>query len=355
MRVVIAHDYLTQRGGAERVVLEIARAYPGATILTSMYIPERTFSDFQHLQVESLGLERSGAIAKDPRRALPLLGPAFRRKVVEADLLLCSSTGFAHQLRSNGPKIVYCHNPPRWLYQWSEYSMGLGAAEKLAFRVLRRNLMRGDVAGARSSTGYIANSANVSRRVISAYGITPAVVHPPRGLDPDGAVEPVDGLEPGFLLTVGRPRGYKRTNLLMEAVAGMPDQRLVAVGAASERRWPANIVPLSNLSDAQLRWLYMSARALLACSYEDFGLTPVEAFAFGLPVGATREGGYLETCVDGETGSWLDGTSPAGLQASIRRLLEQEWDTDAIKQHGERWAPSTFRTNLREAVQRLAG
>lgn len=351
MRVVVAHDYLTQRGGAERVVLEMARAYPGCTVLTSMYIPERTFPEFRSLNVVSLGLERLAPIAKDPRRALPLLGPLFHRQVVDADLLLCSSSGFSHQLRSRGPKVVYCHNPPRWLYQWRDYAMGLGRAERLALLGLRRQLLRGDVRGAHTAAGYIANSANVKERIDAAYGISAGVVHPPRGLDPAGDEQPVEGITPGFLLTVGRPRGYKRTDLLMEAVAGMPDQTLVAVGAAPSTPLPRNVVPLTGVSDEQLRWLYRHAGALLACSREDFGLTPVEAFSFGLPVGATQEGGYLETCVQGETGSWLDTTSLESLRSSIRGLLGQDWDREAIRRHGERWSPVTFHKELKDAVQ----
>jgi glycosyltransferase involved in cell wall biosynthesis len=351
--VVVAHDYLTQRGGAERVVLEMARAYPGCTVLTSMYFPERTFPEFRALNVVSLGLERWPGIATDPRRALPVLGALFRRQRIQADLLLCSSSGFSHQLRSRGPKVVYCHNPPRWLYQWQDYSIGLSRAERLAFRGLRRHLRRGDVEGARTAAGYIVNSANVGERVAAAYGISSPIVHPPRGIDSAGEEEPVAGLAPGYLLTVGRPRGYKRTDLLMEAVAGMPEQRLVAVGATSDRDWPGNIVQLTGISDPQLRWLYRNARALLACSWEDFGLTPVEAFAFGRPVGATPEGGYLETCVEGTTGLWLDTASQATLRQSIRDLVSRNWDAAGIVRHGERWAPPTFREALRDAVDGL--
>ncbi|RBY96264.1 glycosyltransferase family 4 protein [Blastococcus sp. TF02-8] len=352
--MVVAHDYLSQRGGAERVVLEMARAYPGATVLTSMYVPERTYPEFRDLTVRSLGLERIPAIRRDLRRALPVIGALFRREVVDADLLLCSSSGFAHQLRGRGRKVVYCHNPPRWLYQWEDYAVGLGASERLAFRLMRSRLLRGDQEGARSACGYIANSANVARRIASAYGIVAPVVHPPRGLGPDGAYEVVPDVAPGFLLTVGRPRGYKRTDLLKEAVAGMPEQTLVTVGGGPSDGWPPNVVQLTDVSDAQLRWLYRSARALLACSREDFGLTPVEAFAFGVPVGATREGGYLETCVEGRTGLWLDADSMSALRASIRKLVEHDWDSAAITRHGQRWQSSSFAREFRRVVDDLS-
>ena len=46
VRVAIAHDYLTQRGGAERVVLAMARAFPDAPIYTTLYDPQQTFPEF---------------------------------------------------------------------------------------------------------------------------------------------------------------------------------------------------------------------------------------------------------------------------------------------------------------------
>jgi glycosyltransferase involved in cell wall biosynthesis len=195
----------------------------------------------------------------------------------------------------------------------------------------------------------------VADRIQRAYGRTAPVIHPPRGLQPEGDEEPVPGLRPGFLLTVGRPRGYKRTDLLVSALAGMPDHTLVTVGSNVPGKLPPNVRQLAGVSDAQLRWLYRSAGALLACSREDFGLTPVEAFGFGLPVGATREGGYLETCVEGVTGVWLDVSSETSLRASIRDMMAQQWDADAIMRHGERWAPAHFRGALREAVAECGG
>ena len=43
MNVVIVHDYLTQRGGAERVVLSMLKAFPGSPLYTSMFDPSGTF------------------------------------------------------------------------------------------------------------------------------------------------------------------------------------------------------------------------------------------------------------------------------------------------------------------------
>jgi glycosyltransferase involved in cell wall biosynthesis len=351
MRTVVVHDYLTQRGGAERVVLELARAYDTREILTSMYAPDQTFPEFRDMDVTTLGIDKLAFMRRDHRLALPVLGDLFQRhRIEDADLVLTSSSGFAHQVSSSAPKIVYCHNPPRWLHQPEDYLPGVGLPARALLRMVRGHLTRGDAQGARTAAGYIANSRNVADRIHHVYGIDAHVVHPPRGMEPDGPLEPVDGLPDGFLLSVGRARGYKRTGLLMEAVAGMPDLTLVTVGSASTDPWPDNIRQLVGVSDSQLRWLYRNATALLACSREDFGLTPVEAFSHGTPVGATQEGGYLETCVEGITGRWLDDSSPESLRTSIRELVAQEWDRDVIRRHGEQWSPTAFHQQLTDAV-----
>ena len=59
---------------------------------------------------------------------------------------------------------------------------------------------------------------------------------------------------------------------------------------------------VGRVSYAQLRRLYQNCRALVTASYEDFGLTPFEANAFGRPAVVLRAGGFLDTFVEGVTG-----------------------------------------------------
>ncbi len=46
MRVAVVHDYLTQRGGAERVVLAMLKALPDALLYTSLFEPDSTYPEF---------------------------------------------------------------------------------------------------------------------------------------------------------------------------------------------------------------------------------------------------------------------------------------------------------------------
>src|SRR5689334_18397876 len=95
-KVAIAHDYLTQRGGAERVVLTLLRAFPEATIYTTLYDPQGTYPEFADANVVTSPLNRLGPLRRDHRRALPLLAPAASRLRVEADVTIVSSSGWAH-------------------------------------------------------------------------------------------------------------------------------------------------------------------------------------------------------------------------------------------------------------------
>jgi len=105
--------------------------------------------------------------------------------------------------------------------------------------------------------------------------------------------------------------------------------------------------------DAQLRWLYANAAALVATSYEDFGLTPVEAFGFGTPVVALRAGGYLDSCVEGVTGVWVEDPSVGGVMDGLRRFRAAAFDRDAIIAHGAQWSPQRFAGRLAAVINEV--
>lgn len=105
-RVAIAHDYLTQRGGAERVVLALLRAFPEATIHTTLYNPATTYPEFREARVVTSWLNRVPIFRHDHRLALPLLGPASSSLHIDADVVIASSSGWAHGFPTTGRKLV---------------------------------------------------------------------------------------------------------------------------------------------------------------------------------------------------------------------------------------------------------
>ena len=354
LRVALVHDYLTQRGGAERVALALWRAFPGARLVTSVYEPDATFPEFADAVVETSWLQRVPALRRDPRRALGLLPGAFdRMSLQDVDVVVASSTGFAHGIPTTAPKVVYCHNPARWLYQPQEYLLRQGLVARAGLRALRPRLTAWDLRAARSADRYLANSTVVRDRVRATYGIDAAVLAPPVAIDVGGPQVASPGVEPGFFLIVGRARGYKNTEAVCRAFAAMPDLRLVVVGGLPGGDWPTNLRGVVGVSDDELRWLYTHAQALVSVAYEDFGLTPVEANAFGTPALVLRAGGFLDTLVEGETGWFVEGETPEDVARAVRRLQAEPLDPAVVKTHAARYAPEAFATAVRREVDEL--
>lgn len=350
-RIVIVHDYLTQRGGAERVALDLLRTFPGSRLVTSCWYPSATYPEFSQYEIETLWIDKIAPLRRDPRRAFPFLARAFaQHHIADADVVLCSSSGWAHRVSTTAPKIVYCHNPARWLYQPNEYFPTMPRWARGSFVARTEGLRRSDARAARDASSYLVNSAAVADRVRVTYGIDPVVVPPARGLSPDGPQTPIPGLEPGYLLTVSRRRAYKHTDAICEAVASMPGERLVVVGGGSTDAWPVGITGVSDLDDSEMRWLYSNAAGLVAVAHEDFGLTPVEAQSFGIPAVVLRNGGYLDSTVENLTGVFVDDSSPAQIVAGIRAMRAHTWDGDTLRRSGERYAPATFASRMHGIV-----
>jgi glycosyltransferase involved in cell wall biosynthesis len=360
-RVALVHDYLTQKGGAERVVLALCRAFPEAPLYTSLYDPETTFPEFQDIDVRPLGLDRAGFLRSRHRLALPVLPLTFTTAHVDADVVVCSSSGWAHEIRTTGSKVVYCHSPAKWLYRRDDYiGEHPSLAARLSLRPLDRYLRAFDKRAAAGADTYVANSRFIKGQIRAAYGIDAEVVHPPSSLDVVGPADDVPGVEPAFLLTVARLLPYKHVAEIIEAFRQLPDQRLVVVGDGPERTTlqsslPANVRLLGEVSDSCLRWLYANCAALLSASREDFGLTPVEAARFGKPTVALRFGGHLDSVVPNLTGLFFERPTPSEIAEAVRRVGSRTWDLDAIKAYAAAtFSERRFVERMREIVSEFA-
>ncbi len=114
---------------------------------------------------------------------------------------------------------------------------------------------------------------------------------------------------------------------------------------------PSNVTVLGSVDDSTLRWLYRSCSGLVAASYEDFGLTPVEAAGFGKPTAALRWGGYLDTIVEGRTGVFFDQPSGEAIAEALSRLAASEWEVDSLRAHAERFSRPMFIERMNQVIE----
>lgn len=357
LEVAIVHDYLTQRGGAERVVLSMHRAFPEAPIYTSLYEPDATFPAFSEADVRASRLNHSGTLRRNHRLALPFLATAFGNKTIRADALLCSSSGWAHGARTTGTKIVYFHAPARWLYQRERYLAERSRVTEIVLGAMRPLLVRWDKRAAADADIALTQSRNVAQMLREAYGLEAELLPPPPGVGPAGRRQPVGNLDPGFYLCISRLLPYKNVQAVVEAFADLPSELLVVAGVGPELarlRGLAgpNVRLLGGVADDQLRWLYASCVANISASHEDFGLTPLEAAAFGKPSLVLRGGGFLDTVLEGQTGEFFDAPATHDIVDCVTRARARQWSGPALKAHAAKYSEERFVERLRETVRR---
>jgi len=347
--VAIIHDYLNQRGGAEKVVLELSNMWPAAPIYTSLYRPESTFPEFRERIVRTSQLDRL-PVDRGFRNLFPLYPAAFRSLgEIDAGVVIASSSGWAHMARASrrALHVVYCYTPARWLHR-QDYLGGRTRRETL-LRPVGGALRELDRRAAARADLYIAISREVQRRIRDAYGIDAAVVYPPVETELYSPRPRGDRL-----LVISRLLPYKRVDLIVRAAARL-GLGLDVVGdgpmfAELRRIAGANATFHGVASQETVVELMEGARAVCVAGEEDFGIVAVEAQAAGKPVVAYGRGGALETVEPGVTGVLFDRQDEDSVVEAITASERLDTEPELIAARARRFGRASFRRNLLEAI-----
>jgi glycosyltransferase involved in cell wall biosynthesis len=193
----------------------------------------------------------------------------------------------------------------------------------------------------------------------SVYGQEAEVLPPPPALTPGGPEQEVEGLESGYFLCIARMLPYKNVHVVAKAVANVPDARLVVVGdgpalSGIQAASGPSVRCLGKVDDATLRWLYRNAVALVSASFEDYGLTPLEAASFGRPSVVLRAGGFLDTVIENVTGIFFDSPAPAQVAEAMKAALLKPWDPLELIARAAQFSVISFQQRIREVVDEEA-
>ena len=362
MKVALVHDYLNQRGGAERVFASIARAWPEAPVFTALYDPRATGD------LVAPGRVRTSYLARIPfaNRAFRALAPFYPR-AFEAfdftgfDTIVSSTTAWAKGVivPPGSVHVCYANTVSRFTFAYDEYVGELvrsrgGALAAGVVRPLVDRLVAWDYRAAQRPTAFIANSRNVAERIRRFYGrdaeVLPCPVDVERFSVGSGAGD--------YFFIASRLLPYKHVERAIDA-AQMAGVRLFVAGtgpaerALRERARGTTTTMLGFVDDARVNALLGDARAAILPGEEDFGLLPLEAAAAGRPTIALRAGGALETIVEGKTGVFFDDPSAESLARALRDFDAARYDAGKLRLHAERFAPDRFIEKLRAIVERV--
>jgi glycosyltransferase involved in cell wall biosynthesis len=362
VRVALIHDYLTQMGGAERVLDALHELFPEAPVFSSLADRGRLPETWQGWEIHESSLRFAPGATRWHRAALPLyplLFRAFGRQLREFDVILSDSSAWSHQAPASAGAVhvCYCHSPARFLYRDLHYlgpaaiPRPLRPAAAATFALLRR----WDRAAAAKVDRYVANSGVVAERIRRAYGREAPVVYPPVEVERfNAAAARAPAAPEAWYVVVSRLVPHKRVDLAVAAFGrlGIP-LKVVGEGRAAadlRREAPAGVEFLGRLDDAATAEVIARSRGLVIPAVEDFGITAVEAQAAGRPVIALGLGGALESVVPGETGVLFPEPTVEALGRAVRDCEATAWERSRLQANAARFGRERFQAEMRAIV-----
>jgi glycosyltransferase involved in cell wall biosynthesis len=269
------------------------------------------------------------------------------------DTVISSSSAWAHGVLVDpgAVHVCYCHNPFR--YAWTEREATLRARHPLVRPVLRLLLNRWrqwDWIAAQRVDRYVANSRVTAARVRRYFGREASVLYPPVEL---GRFHP--GPVGEHYMVLAELMAHKRIDIAIEAFnrLGRP---LTVVGDGPELRRLKRLAGptvrfTGRVSDERAAALLTSARALVVCATEEFGIAAVEALAAGRPVIALGEGGVRESVQPGVTGAFYEHNDAASLAENVLAFDPLAIDPAACRAAAERFSVGRFQDRLASIVE----
>ncbi|HBB87806.1 MAG TPA: glycosyl transferase [Blastocatellia bacterium] len=358
-RIAVFHDNFAQMGGAEKVAEEIYNLLPGASLHSTVAVPEILSRGLQQAKIKTSWMQHLPGLRRHFRRYFLFYPFAVESVDLSGyDLIVSSCFGYAKGIRKRKDAIhvCYCHTPMRWVWRYEDYSerAGFGRLSRQLLPLLLSVLKRWDLRAARRPDYFIANSETVAKRIKTFYGRDSIVIPPPIDVS---RFKP-DTVQEDYYLVLSRLVPYKRIDLAVEACTRL-NRKLMVIGDGPDRARLEKIAGpsirfLGRQPDEAVARHAARCRALLFPGEEDFGMTPLEVNAAGRPVIAFRAGGAMETVVEGRTGIFFDHAEAASLMQAIKNFESRTWNADELRAHAAKFDRTVFATRLLNYLQTVA-
>lgn len=397
LKIALVHDYIIRFGGAERVLLALHKMFPKAPVYTLLYNEKTMRQFFPNTDIKTSFLQKFPRFLKNSHRFfLPLLPSAVETfDLRDFDIVISSSNSFAKGIitKPECVHICYCQSPTRflwdWYYNYQEKPFrdpGIEIPRKIfkeiPLKIFLHLLRIWDRQATDRVDYFIAISKTVQERIRKYYRREAKVIYPPVNLanfeihsqicanapqispitnnadkltssgnicDISGKFVPIREL---YFLIVSQLVLHKRIDLAIQAFNKL-EFPLVIIGEGKEKNKlkkmaGENIKFLGWQSDEAVRQYYQNCVALVFPGEEDFGIAPVEAMSFGKPVLAYRNGGLMESVIEGVTGEFFNDPHPAVLADGARRLMEniKNYSPIVIRKRAEKFSQERFENEM---------
>ncbi|MEE9174716.1 MAG: glycosyltransferase [Thermodesulfobacteriota bacterium] len=360
MKVAIFHDYFGAIGGGEKVVLTLARALNADVITTDIDTESIRKMGFNDIKIISLGETIKVPPFKQIFASFKFATCNFSK---DYEFFIFSGNWAHYAARKHKPNLWYCHTPVRAFYDLRGHVIKdqKTPVHRFIARIWISIHSYFDRRSVKEVDKIVTNSRNTQARIRKYHNRDAVVVYPPI---PVGEFKYNKNDE--FWLSVTRLYPEKRVELQVEAFRYLPEERLKIVGGYSRGdhaeknlgyllNLPSNVELLGSISEEKLKILYADCKGFITTGMdEDFGMTPVEAMAAGKPVVAVKEGGYLETVVDGVTGK-LVSPNVSDIKKAIKEISKnQKHYRKACQKRARMFDVPIFIELMKEEIEKVA-
>ncbi len=360
MKLAIVFDDLIQFGGAERLLLATHEIWPDAPVYTSVVSKEWEKICKQHnIQVVTSYMQKLPLTEKLYKHYAPfLLYPiAFEGfDFSQYDVVLSMSSRFSHGVNTkpHTKHICYMNSPGRMIWEPFDYfeTQGVLLHAKNFFLSMPLGLMRmWDYKSAQKIDHFIANSVTPHKRIKKYYKRHSEIIYPFVETNELSSESLGDS---DYYLIISRLVSWKKIDHAIEACNRL-NLNLKIIGSGPDLGRLKNLAGssvefLGYVSEEEKISLIKNSAGVIITQYEDFGIVPLEAMYYGVPVIAYAKGGVLETVIPGKTGEFYYEQHPDHLELVLKNFDKNNYDFNECRKQAEKYSKERFKKLLEEFV-----
>ena len=368
MKVALVCDWLTEIGGAERVLKSISDIFPDAPIYTSQYRPKR-INWFLNRKI------KTGWLNIFPAGLRKFMGPLRQIYFQNVDLskydLIISVTGAEAKAVKHGKAkhICYCHVPTQYYWQFYDKYLenpGFGIfspVARLGLKLLVKPLRRLDYKSAQRPDFFITISEYAKEQIKTYYNREGEIIHPPvlvKNFSYLKNTESETGKQKHFI-NFSRQVNWKRLDLAVMACL-KTGTKLTLIGEGSEHKKLLELANSSRLikflpkmTQKELNKELSNANGYIFPSLEPFGIAPIEAMAAGCPVIAYEVGGAKDFIKEGENGILFTEQSIESLVEAIKKFEKMSFQPEKIIASTKKFSNERFVAELQGFIKKHTG
>lgn len=353
MKVALIHDSLIEFGGAERVLQTLLKIWPKADVFTSAIDPG-VIKNFPKIKIKTSFLDKIPYL-RQKTSFLQLFAPLIWPKLnlEKYDLVISdSSFGLANTVSVKKPiHVSYIHTPPKNLFGLTEK---WGLQKIIPYTFFLANYYRKSI---KNNSHLIVNSKNISSVMEKLFGVKTKVIYPPVNI-PKKIPEWTKKQKNSYFVTTSRMDREKGLQMAIEACNYLKlPLKIIGQGRMLNQLKKIagpKIEFLGFVSDKQMALIYQKAKAFLFCHQnEDFGIAPIEAMTYGIPVIAYFGGGLKETMIDKKTGLFFRKYHVQSLIEAIKKSSQLNFDQKFIAKHAQKFSEKRFEKELKKYIEEI--